>query len=277
MLGPRMQIARRLDGLALALCLVGFAVGRDAGAQESNAPNVVAARKHYDKARADYEQGAYREAIAELEAARALDPSAKDLVFNLGVVHEKLGDIDDALQWFRLYATMKLTPQEGDRADAYVRRLEGAKKELEQPKLRRAAPPEPASPGPPGIEPPPPAPAPAPQRARFDALTITTTGVAAAGLVVGVVMGAKALADQPASGFVTGRDGSYADLVHQTDVAHAEAVAADIGFGVAAAAGLASAYLFWSRSRASSAATGATTVSATPLEGGLALVLGGTL
>ena len=36
-------------------------------------------------------------------------PNAKDLVFNLGVVHEKLGDIEDALKWFRLYTTMNLT------------------------------------------------------------------------------------------------------------------------------------------------------------------------
>ena len=40
-------------------------------------------------------------------------------------------DIDDALKWFRLYVTMNLTPAERERADAYVRRLEGAKKELD--------------------------------------------------------------------------------------------------------------------------------------------------
>ena len=83
--------------------------------------------------------GSYREAIGELEAAHTLDPNAKDLVFNLGVVHEKLGDIDDALKWFRLYTTMNLTGPERDRADAYVHRLEGAKKELEDKQAAAAA------------------------------------------------------------------------------------------------------------------------------------------
>ena len=115
---------------------------RSAWAQETSSANVAAARRHFDKARADYEQGEYREAIAELEAAHALDPSAKDLVFNLGVVHEKLSDIADALEWFQLYTTMSLTPQERDRADAYIRRLEGAKKELAQ---RPPGPPAPAA------------------------------------------------------------------------------------------------------------------------------------
>ena len=79
-----------------------------AWADETSPANVAAARKHFDKARADYAQGAYREAIGELEAAHALDPNAKDLVFNLGVVHEKLGDIDEALKWFRLHLEWNL-------------------------------------------------------------------------------------------------------------------------------------------------------------------------
>src|SRR5258708_3309057 len=121
---------RRLRTLALLACIA--ATATPGLAQESTPSNAAAARQHFEKARADYEQGAYREAIAELEAAHELDPNAKDLVFNLGVVHEKLADIDDALKWFRLYTTMNLTPQERDRADAYIRRLEGAKTDLEQ-------------------------------------------------------------------------------------------------------------------------------------------------
>ncbi|MGH7440856.1 MAG: tetratricopeptide repeat protein, partial [Polyangiaceae bacterium] len=112
------------------------------GPPQATAANAAAARRHFDKARTFYEQGQYHEAIGELDTAHALDPSAKDLVFNLGVVHEKLGDIDDALRWFRLYAGMSLTPQESDRAEAYVRRLEGARREVEGPhKGPAAAPP----------------------------------------------------------------------------------------------------------------------------------------
>src|SRR5579864_2676749 len=115
-----MPFRRRLRTLALVVCLAAAAAPRLGFAEETSQANVAAARKHFEKARAYYGQGAYREAVTELEAAHALDPSAKDLVFNLGVVHEKLSDIEEALKWFRLYTTMDLVPQERDRADAYV-------------------------------------------------------------------------------------------------------------------------------------------------------------
>jgi hypothetical protein len=301
MLGDRMPFARSRRSwpwwptlapiLALACTLT-----TPSGADESQAPNVVAARRHYDKARAFYEQGAYREAIGELDAAHTLDPTAKDLVFNLGVVHERLGDIDDALTWFRLYSGMKLTAQESDRAEAYVKRLEGVRKQRELDASRRtatpgtspaaapetaAAPvarspeaaPEPSSPA---------APVPAPSQEprptpanRVDAPVLATGGIAAAGLLVGTILGIKALADQPGNSFVAGRDGTHDDLASQVDGAHAEAVAADVAFGVAAVAGLACAYFYWFRPHAT--AMGATTVSAAPLQGGIALFVAGTL
>ena len=254
--------------------------------------NVAAARRHFDKARAFYEQGQYREAIGELDTAHALDPSAKDLVFNLGVVHEKLGDIEEALQWFRQYAGMNLTAQESDRAEAYVRRLEGARREVESshegpprkaaPTTAPAAAPEPPAPperpetqAPPSPPPPssPPVAAPAPERrpspSRFDAPVIATGVVAGVGLLTGVVLGIKAVVDRPGSDFVTGRDGTYGDFTSQIDSAHSEAVAADIAFGVAAVAGLACGYLYWLRPH-STGASGATnaSISAGPLPGG---------
>jgi tetratricopeptide (TPR) repeat protein len=257
--------------LSLLACLLtpagrALAAG-DAGAEAPLAPNVAAARRHYDKARADYAQGAYHEAVTELEAARSLDPTAKDLVFNLAVVHEKLGDIDDALRWLKLYGAMNITPQESDRAEAYVRRLEGAKTQVDKSKQQRAPEqaPAPAAPAEPSTP---------PSRPRFDTGTIAAAGVAAGGLVVGIVMGVKALADQPSGDFVTGRDGTYADLAHQAEVAHGEAVAADVGFGVAVVAGITAAYLYLSRSRARPAAPGTTgappalAVQPVPLAGG---------
>src|SRR5258708_3629396 len=104
MLAP-MPFRRRLRTLALLGCIGAATAPRVALADQPSASNVAAARKHFEKARGFYGQGAYREAITELEAAHALDPSAKDLVFNLGVVHEKLSDIDEALNWFRVYTT----------------------------------------------------------------------------------------------------------------------------------------------------------------------------
>ncbi len=264
-----------LAGLAAA-----SADARMARAQDTNAANVAAARRHFDKARADYAQGAYREAIAELEAAHALDPAAKDLIFNLGVVHEKLSDIDDALQWFQLYTTLTLTPQEHERADAYIKRLEGAKKELAQ------HPPGPSQAG--TVTPPPPdtplvpmGPSipPPPRHGRVDAATITALSVTGAALAFGTVMAVKAKVDRP-SGFVTGRDGTFADLQDKTDTAHHEAIIADAGFGLSIVAGITSAVLYFARPRdtpPATAAPGPTTVSAVPITGGGALIVQGSM
>jgi hypothetical protein len=268
-----------LAGLAAAES----ASSRPACAQETNSANVAAARRHFDKARADYQQGSYREAIGELEAAHSLDPSAKDLVFNLGVVHEKLSDIDDALQWFQLYTTMSLTPQERERADSYIRRLEGAKKELAQ---RQPGPPPAGSTTPPPpdgqlspLAPLPASPAP-PARGRIDAATIAAASVTGAALVFATVMAVKAKVDQPPSDFVTGKNGTYADLISRTDSAHREAIIADVGFGVSIAAGITAAVLYFGRTRDATGVAKSTwlpSVSAAPLTGGGALLVQGSL
>lgn len=244
---------------------------RPALADETSPANVAAARRHYDKAKADYAQGAYREAIGELEAAHALDPNAKDLVFNLGVVHEKLGDIDDALKWFRLYTSMNLTQTERDRADAYLKRLEGAKKELDARQAAAAASatsaPTTTSSAPPPETPP---------KGRIDAFTIAGASVAVAGLGVGIAFGVKAEIDKPPANFVTGKTGTYTDLVNRTTQAHNEAIVADVGFGVAIAAAAVTTYLYFGRPRTSAPpSTGSTSVSVAPTTGGGAFFVQG--
>jgi hypothetical protein len=279
---PR-RLRARFTLCALVACIACTTVPRPCFAEETSSANVVAARKHFEKARSLYGQGAYREAIAELEAAHVLDPSAKDLVFNLGVVHEKLGDIEDALRWFRLFTTMDLTTQEHDRADAYIKRLEGAKKEVEDKQAAQQRPAGPQRSAPPSHAPPEPTPSPAlppPERSsgsgRLDGLTIAAMSATGLGLAFGIVMAVRAKLDEPPPTFVTGRDGTYADLVNRQDTAHREAVLADIGFGVAVAGAIATATLYFGRSRATPAPTaGSTRVSATPLAGGGAVLVQG--
>lgn len=238
-------------------------------AGETSPANVAAARRHFDKARTMYGQGLYREAIAELEAAHALDPNAKDLVFNLGVVHEKLADIEDALKWFRLYTSMDLTDQERERAQAYLKRLEGAKKELDAKQAAAAASASSSSGAPP---PPPPE---KPQYGRIDAYTIGAASVAVVGLGTGIILGIKALSDKP-SNATTGPNLTYPQLVSKTNQAHNEAIGADVGFGVAVAAAAVTAYLYLARPRSTpSSTTGSTTVSAAPLTGGGAFFVQG--
>ncbi len=278
-----MRFRRRLRTLAL---LAGLTAGSSSSpglalAQDTTSANVIAAREHFEKARAYYGQGAYREAVAELEAAHTLDPSAKDLVFNLGVVHEKLSDIDDALEWFELYTTMSLTPQERERADAYIKRLEGAKKELAQKSQSDESPPALSGPNPATTaEPPPTLGPPAPsRRGRVDAATVLAAGVAGGAAIFATVLGIKALSDRPANGFILGKDGSLAQLNDRVDQAHDEAIVADMGFGVSIAAAAAATVLYFGRSRippvSSPAASGSPKVSVTPRVGGGALVVQG--
>lgn len=198
-----------------------------------------AAQQHFQKAKELYQAGSYRDALSELEQARALDPQAKDLVFNLGVVSEKLGRIDDALQYFRTYVEMDgVTAQERARAESYVRRLEGAKREMPVPSASAST----------TAPPPPPPPTPKdPPKGRVDALTIAAGGLAIVGFGVGTTFGVMSLGTRPDSGFVTGRDGSYADLQDKTDRAHTQAVVADIGFAVGVVGALAAAYLYFAR------------------------------
>jgi tetratricopeptide (TPR) repeat protein len=278
----RRRLRARATLCALVAGIVCTAAPRPGLADDTTSANVVAARKHFEKARSYYGQGAYREAIAELEAAHVLDPSAKDLVFNLGVVHEKLGDIDDALRWFRLFTTMDLTAQERERADAYIKRLEGAKKEVEDKQAAQQKPTGPQRGAPPSrvsTEPTPPPVLPPPERSsggRVDGLTVAAIGATGLGLAFGIVMAVRAKLDEPAPNFVTGRDGNYADLVNRQDTAHREAVLADIGFGVAVVGAVTAATLYFARPRAPAAPTaGSTQVSAAPLAGGGALLVQG--
>jgi hypothetical protein len=91
-------------------------------------------------------------------------------------------------------------------------------------------------------------------------------------------MGVKAKKDQPQSGYVTGRDGSYQDLSGQVETSHNEAILADVSFGVALVGAIATAYLYFARPRVTSSSaptTGSTSVSALPTAGGGALTVGG--
>lgn len=275
--------SRRERALALSCIVASTAVAgstRHAEADKPRSPNVVAApssnaandasaeaQRHFQKARELYKQGSYREAIVELEAAVKLDPTGKELVYNLGVLHEKLGDIDDAMKYFRQYATMDLTSEEREKTEAAIRRLEGARKEIEDKKRANQPPPPPPQ-------------TPPVQNGRVDGLTIGAASLAGAALVFGTVFAIKANSNRPpASGFITGRDGSYADLAGRADTAHKQAVLADVGFAVGALAGVGAALLFALRPKEGPKppTTGRqTTVSAAPLPGGGAIVVGGT-
>jgi tetratricopeptide (TPR) repeat protein len=231
-------VLRRALKLSICLGLTAAAAPLPARADEpTQAPdNKAAAQQHFTRAKELYNTGNYREALAELESARALDPQAKDLVFNLGIVTERLGRLEEALKWYRVYLEMTdLTPAERQRAETTVKRLEGAKRET------------PAQPPTAPLRPATRAPAEEPPKGRIDALTIGSAALAVSGLAVGTIFAFKALGDRPKSGFVTGRDGSYAELQDQADTAHTEAIVADVALGVGVAFAVVTAVLYFTR------------------------------
>jgi len=236
-----------------------------AAQQEPKTREQLEAQQHFQRAKELYSAGSYREAIAELEQARTLDPKAKDLVFNLGVVHEKLGKFDEAIAFFRQYLEMEsVTPPERAKAETIIKRIEGAKREIPvtpPPATPTTTPPEVAAPQP----------APEPARGRIDAATITAGSFAAAGLLVGTTFGILAVASSPGdNSFVTGQNGSYADLENKANDAHTQAIVADVALGVGVVAAAITAYLYFGRTKDRGVAT-----TAAPVRGGGVVMLGG--
>jgi tetratricopeptide (TPR) repeat protein len=84
----------------------------------------------YERGRAYYAAGRYRMAVVELEAAAQLDPLGYNLYFDLGLVYERLGEVDQASVAYRRYLEHISDPVERERAERIVVRLRGARAEL---------------------------------------------------------------------------------------------------------------------------------------------------
>lgn len=238
-----------LAGVALAVPLPAIAQPKAGTPDPPPAPaepktkEQLEAQQHFQRAKELYAAGSYREAVAELEAARGLDPKAKDLVFNLGIVHEKLGKYDEAIAFFRQYMEMEgVTAAERTKAETIIKRIEGAKREVPVTPTATATTT--------GRAPPPTTPAEDRPHGRIDAATITAASIAVVGLGLGATFGILALSNRPGDGkFVVGRDGSFADLQSKTNDAHTQAIVADISLGVGIVATGVAAYLYFARTK----------------------------
>jgi tetratricopeptide (TPR) repeat protein len=184
------------------------------------------AEVHYKRAKELYQLGRYREAIAQLEAALVLDPKGAELLYNLGLVHEKLGDADEAIDAYHRYLAVlgkDVDPEEKKKIESVIKRLEGAKAEL---KAREAKQTE----------------------HRFTPLSTTLAVGAGVCLVATVVFGVLAMThDKNARDFTVGSGGTVEDRNALIDRSKREAVLADV-FGVVgiAAGGAALALYFTS-------------------------------
>ncbi|MEZ4340690.1 MAG: tetratricopeptide repeat protein [Sandaracinaceae bacterium] len=119
-----MPASRFTFALACAVAIAAYA--QTASAQEDTPPEAV---EFYSQAREHYASGRYQEASEALERALVLDPDSPTLVYNLARVYELLGNLDRALQMYERY--QRLLPQqqaqEQERAEATIRRLQGAR------------------------------------------------------------------------------------------------------------------------------------------------------
>jgi len=179
------------------------------------------ARPHFDRALELYRSGRYAEALEQLEQAAQLDPEGQDLFFNLALVHEKLGQLPQAIAALERFRELETDEDERERARLSIERLRGAVQAAE-------VAPRPSAPCP---EPPPAAP---PIAKSPNAVLIGTGSLAVVSLVVGAVFGAKALSDD-VSGARTSGSLSVTALHERAQRAEREALVADVAFALATA------------------------------------------
>ncbi|WP_437719143.1 bacterial transcriptional activator domain-containing protein [Sorangium sp. So ce448] len=240
--------------------------------EETKRLRIERATALHDEAQRRYQHGEYRAAIAKLEAAVALDPEGKELIYNLAMIHERLGEIDEAERYYRRYLDMEALPKAREEVHAVLKRLEGAKRELVSAKPQPSAPAKAASvstalPYLPRLARHPVAVGGAMPRATWLGVS---GGIAAGSLVVGGVFAALAVARDPGAGERTGAGVSIADLQADASAAHRCAVAADVALLVAGLSGAAALYLYLAPGApaASPAARGASAVGSRALTPG---------
>jgi tetratricopeptide (TPR) repeat protein len=176
----------------------------------------------HDEARELHAHGRYRAAIARLEAALALDPQGKELVYNLALIHERLGEIDPAVAYYRRYLETETDPREREKIEGVLQRLDGAKQDLGV---------APAS-APPAVA----APVVAAPPRSFGPWVVVTGAVGAMGLLTGAVLGISALVRSPGASATTGPRVTADDLLADARAAHRQAVGADIALLIGLAA-----------------------------------------
>jgi tetratricopeptide (TPR) repeat protein len=230
---------------AIAFCAPAAAqsqAGRgDAAKAEARASE---AKRLHDEARELYDAGEYRKAIEKLEQALALDPEGKELVYNLGLIHEKLAEPLEAERWFRRYLEVETDPALRERTQRALKRIEGVKRDQAAARARQAQSATAAPPAPQGVPaPPPPA---TPSSRPVGTWVWLTGGVAVSALIVGNAFAISAVSKSPGNDARTGGGVGVADLQADADAAHSRAIVADVSFVVALLAGAASAYLYLS-------------------------------
>jgi tetratricopeptide (TPR) repeat protein len=208
-----------------------------AGEDPRAANGEAAPKQHFEEALVHYREGHYRAAVAELEAALTFDPTSKDLLYNLALVHEKLGQLDRAIAVLERYAELEHDAKELERARQAIARMRGARAELGPPVvLARVPMPLPVAP----------AAAPSSEPKKINPWLVTTASISAAAAVVGVIFGVRALSLRPDREAITSPDKSIDEIRADQARADDSAVIADISFALSLLSG-AGATVLWLR------------------------------
>jgi tetratricopeptide (TPR) repeat protein len=193
--------------LAFPLLLVSILLST--GAHAHNAADLELAKRHFELGKTYYSQAAYKRALEAFQESHKLSGKPA-LLFNIGKCHEALGNLEQAITFYRKY--LDATGKKDPNTEARIKNLE-ARIEASRPK-----PPEPTSEPtsapvarPVPVVPPPRTDEPTGPRRGVGWMTITgwtLIGVGAASLAAGIAMGALA------SGRASEVEDAYKDNTH---------------------------------------------------------------
>ena len=176
----------------------------------------------HDEARDLYARGDYAGAVDKLREAVRLDPDAKTLFYNLGLIEEKMGRIDAAIADYKRCLALEEDPDERANLALVIKRLEGARQAMD---FGPAPAPAPVAPPPPppsdhGVSP-----------------WVWVTGATALGsFIVTAVLASRASAVDPGDEATTSVATSLEQLEDDAARAHLLAIGADIALGIGVAA-----------------------------------------
>jgi hypothetical protein len=163
--------------LALVAALVALPMVAFAGPKDKEE-----AQKHIAKATEAHQASKFDVALAELEAAFALDPQP-DLLYAIGQVHVKLNNCPVAISFYERFLETKPGPEPAAAANEAIKTCRTQLEAQPPPVVEPAPAPQPE------IQPTPVAPPPAAAEPRkFDAIGTTLVGVGVVSTIVGVVM-----------------------------------------------------------------------------------------
>ncbi|MCA9624949.1 MAG: tetratricopeptide repeat protein, partial [Myxococcales bacterium] len=193
----------------------------------------------HDEAKELYANGDYHAALDKLREAVRLDPDAKVLFYNLGVIEERLRDLPAAISDYRRCLELERDPVERQHLEQVIARLEGASTRLQVAVAPSdARPPEgDGSPGEPRHT---------EEKPGISPWVWATGGAAVGAFVVAASLAARAATIDPGDGARTGPGTEVEDLREDAAAAHRFAIAADVflALGVAASVGTV-AILIW--------------------------------